>query len=611
MASGLSALFNTTPTLPQASSALNPAPAAQNYSPAPSNAFFAKVAAATPAPAATGSLAALARGGNAPAPAKAPIVSPYTTPVTVQASANAPVSQTSTIPPQWINPAGGLYTPAQVAQNAIDSANAFSSNGDIPAIAGNALTAGPQSQEQLQSTATNINNTRNNIATGATDPYNVENQSGVDYTPDELKAIESAYAGVYTPALNTAMAKLSAVQSATAAQNTAAAQTQEQIAVEQAAPYTLGFGQTRYGGSSAAATGAGGSNNGPGSAATDLTQYTKTTANGNKYVDLSTVTNPDERTALENEAEAAGLQPPTDDNISKLNAIADTRANLGNIATQFQNGVGYQNGLTKTLGGFGVSNDIASLFGDSNISSFNAWRTAAINSIQALAGGSGSGVRINQAEINAAMENDIPNKGETVAQGMAKIAVLNKQLDNWENQILNKTDGSSNSSTGAAPQNNSAGTFTGSDNIQWVQGADGTWSPASSGQSSFNSVGNTTASTSSLNRPQRNNNPGDIKKGGLADSLAIGANSDGTLIFPNAIAGTKALTMDLTAKVNGLSKYLPANPTIAQLASVYAQDPNYAAKLAKNLGVSVDTPTQTIPITRLARAIAQNEGYFS
>ena len=619
MASALSALLNTTPSMPQAptAAAASPATAPLNYSPAPSNAFFAKVAAAAPTtPAAsTGSLAALARGGNPPAPATAPIVSPYTTPVTVQASPNAPASQTSTIPPQWINPAGGLYTPDQVAQNAIDSANAFSSNGDIPSIAGNALTSGPQSQEQLQATATNINNTRNDIATGTTDPYNVENQSGVDYSPDELSAIEKAYAGIYDPALNTAMAKLSASQTATAAQNTAAAQTAEQIAVEQAAPYTLGFGETRYGGtgggSGSSSSSAGGSNGGPGTPGSDLTPYIKTTANGNQYADFSTVTNPDERSVLENEAQAAGLQPPTDDNIAKLNAIADTRANLGNIATQFQNGVGYQNGLTKTLGGFGLSNDIASLFGDSNISSFNAWRTAEINSIQALAGGSGSGVRINQAEINAAMQNDIPNKDETVAQGLAKIAVLNQQLNNWENQILNKPTGSGNTAAGTTQSSSSAGSFNAPDGIQWVQGPDGTWSPFSGGQTSFNSVGNTTASASSINKPQRNNNPGDIKAGGLADSLAIGADPDGTLIFPNAIAGTKALTLDLTAKVNGASKYLPPNPTIAQLASVYAQDPNYAEKLAKQLGVSVNTPTQSIPITRLARAIAVNEGYFS
>jgi hypothetical protein len=53
-----------------------------------------------------------------------------------------------------------------------------------------------------------MNNSRNDIATGTTDPYKVGAQSGIAYSPQELKAIESAYAGVYDPALNDVFARL-------------------------------------------------------------------------------------------------------------------------------------------------------------------------------------------------------------------------------------------------------------------------------------------------------------------------------------------------------------------------------------------------------------------
>lgn len=123
----------------------------------------------------------------------------------------------------------------------------------------------------------------------------------------------------------------------------------------------------------------------------------------------------------------------------------------------------------------------------------------------------------------------------------------------------------------------------------------------------FNSVGNTSAS----NIPQRNKNPGNVKSGGLADSLAVGKDSQGHLIFPDEATGFKALAMDLEAKINGKSKYLPQNPTISQLGQVYAEDKKWGEKVAKILGVSPLTPTKNIPIDKLTQAIARQEGYFA
>lgn len=132
-----------------------------------------------------------------------------------------PVSQntgSSPIPSQWINPqTGGFYTPEEVAANIAKTAPVTSTNGDIPKYAGDVLTQGPQSTEQLQGTASNLNNSRNDLAVGATDPYKIASSSGIAYTPTELAAIEKAYAGIYDPAINSALSKLDQKQKEDAA----------------------------------------------------------------------------------------------------------------------------------------------------------------------------------------------------------------------------------------------------------------------------------------------------------------------------------------------------------------------------------------------------------
>lgn len=115
----------------------------------------------------------------------------------------------------------------------------------------------------------------------------------------------------------------------------------------------------------------------------------------------------------------------------------------------------------------------------------------------------------------------------------------------------------------------------------------------------------------SLNRPQRNNNPGNVKQGGLADDLAIGVDEEGHLIFPTEEAGFLAMKRDLQAKVTGNSRFLPANPTIAQLGKVYAEDPNWSNSVAKLLGVSPSTKTATVPFENLVQAIARQEGFYA
>lgn len=111
---------------------------------------------------------------------------------------------------KYINPETGKYfqTAEEYGNYVATKIPASKPAGDIPAYAGDAMTNPDKSVTDLQGDARNLNNARNDIAVGATDPYKVANKSGVAYSPDELKAIEKAYAGIYDPALNDVFARL-------------------------------------------------------------------------------------------------------------------------------------------------------------------------------------------------------------------------------------------------------------------------------------------------------------------------------------------------------------------------------------------------------------------
>jgi hypothetical protein len=137
----------------------------------------------------------------------------------------------------------------------------------------------------------------------------------------------------------------------------------------------------------------------------------------------------------------------------KMVAVTNAYTNIDKIAS------GVQNLLDKNMGwniGKGVENTMASFLGNEDIRSFNAWRTAVINNVQALAGGAGSGLRINQAEIDTALKNDLPVisgiGADTVKSATAKLDRLKEQLDSWRGTILDKgnTAGSGGGGSGDA-----------------------------------------------------------------------------------------------------------------------------------------------------------------
>ena len=105
---------------------------------------------------------------------------------------------------------GRDYTPKEYA-DMLASKIPVSNNkgdGDIGQTAGDALLYPNQSSSTLDSTARGLNNARNDIATGTTDPYGVGRKSGIDYSPEQLSAIEKAYAGIYDPAIEDVFTRL-------------------------------------------------------------------------------------------------------------------------------------------------------------------------------------------------------------------------------------------------------------------------------------------------------------------------------------------------------------------------------------------------------------------
>ena len=134
----------------------------------------------------------------------------------------------------------------------------------------------------------------------------------------------------------------------------------------------------------------------------------------------------------------------------------------------------------------------------------------------------------------------------------------------------------------------------------------------------------TVIDTSEGNLPQSQHNPGNIQySDAVAHLVQRDANGEPVtdrqkhLIFESAEAGWEALTIDITAKQEGRS-WLPEGSTLAEMGGGvgdmehgYAEDPEWAKKVAKILKVPVDTPIKHIPIPLLVKAIATQEGYFA
>ncbi len=129
------------------------------------------------------------------------------------------VAQAPTTRSKYINPATGqdYATPEEYANAMVQRIPVSKNTGDVDAASNLSRAAGDYTSPQLESMANKLNNTRNDIATGNTDPYDITKGGTVVYSPQERQAIEKAYAGIYDPAITDVLSKLDAKQKQDAA----------------------------------------------------------------------------------------------------------------------------------------------------------------------------------------------------------------------------------------------------------------------------------------------------------------------------------------------------------------------------------------------------------
>ncbi len=163
----------------------------------------------------------------------------------------------------------------------------------------------------------------------------------------------------------------------------------------------------------------------------DVSPDIQTTASGRKYIDLSLYTGV-ERDKARKAANDVGAVSISKEQANALQEIDNARANQKSILDQ----VGDL--LPKDPTGRVIAAPkikLEKLFQtDVQKAAYNSWRTAAIQTLRATAGS--KGLRINQAEIAQAIENDIPKLTDTLDVAKQKVSNINTMLENAEKSIL-------------------------------------------------------------------------------------------------------------------------------------------------------------------------------
>lgn len=165
-------------------------------------------------------------------------------------------------------------------------------------------------------------------------------------------------------------------------------------------------------------------------------------ASGGQYINSEKVP-ADQLNLVKTLASQNGVPVLTGDEVSKMRSIDVTQNNLQQLQGVTSQILG--SGLTgRTIGA--LWNSISSgLQLNPNISSFNAYRDTAINTIQALAGGTGSGFRLNQGEINTAVGN-LPTINDNLETAQKKISLVSGFLEKWKTELLQGNQGTSSGS---------------------------------------------------------------------------------------------------------------------------------------------------------------------
>jgi len=162
----------------------------------------------------------------------------------------------------------------------------------------------------------------------------------------------------------------------------------------------------------------------------------RTTRGGKQFFDASELQGKEKAAAMK-WATQKGLSVAGSNEIGQLQDVDTARGNIEDIRGYVKSILPVDaQGRATEYPGIRLS---ALLQTNEKRAAFGAYRAAAIRNLRAMAGS--KGLRINQAEINLAIKNDIPNITDTYGTASRKMDIVSQMLDNAESPILNRNWG--------------------------------------------------------------------------------------------------------------------------------------------------------------------------
>lgn len=166
----------------------------------------------------------------------------------------------------------------------------------------------------------------------------------------------------------------------------------------------------------------------------------------------------------QNVSAQTGIPILTADQVSKAQNIDVTQQNLDQIESVIPQILG--SGLAGRLKGLTENQIEQAAQTNPTIASFGVYRDTAINAIQSLAGGSGSGFRLNQAEINTATDN-LPTISDNLETAQSKLQILNGFISKWTAELFPGQNGASQQNQSTASPADVVQTSVGAINTNW------------------------------------------------------------------------------------------------------------------------------------------------
>lgn len=180
--------------------------------------------------------------------------------------------------------------------------------------------------------------------------------------------------------------------------------------------------------------------------------YVTQTTEGQQYINEDKLPAA-QKDFIKQQAAMSGIPYLTTEDVAKVRSIDVTGQNLDQLGGLVNTVLG--SGITGRLGTGMILNPLKQFFQtDKDISSFNTYRDTAINTIQALAGGAGSGLRLNESEIKTATSN-LPTINDNIETANQKLNLLRGFLGKWKTQLLGNSTASPTGTSGG----NSVGWF--------------------------------------------------------------------------------------------------------------------------------------------------------